>query len=303
MAVTLREMVTQVQQRLDQYHTNRQQFATFKGWNLDGGGNKIGIKLADVSVVSNLIKSDVELETEMVRVASYDEASSVATCPPWFRQLNGTPANDAFAVNSRVVINPRWPTYHVAQVVCEGIGNCYPDLFSVTETQLTSSAVSTQYELPAGLDVILNVTIEDYGPSKRQHPFWNFTVDRSNTDGKKYLRLRNATVAGRPIYVTYRGEPTVPDPATLSATWASTGLPSTAADIPVLYALMTLAPTVETAKTQTASVEQSDRNRLVQAGAGNSASRRYEELYTNRLKQERRKLLDKHPAKPHRTVS
>jgi len=301
-AVTLGTLVSQVQGRLDQYSTNRTKACTFKGW-VTSGATKVGVKLADVSTGSKLTNVDVELGTELVRVTSYDSGSTIATCPPWFRQQQGTPLNDAFPVDSKAVVSPRWPAYHVAETLCDGITTLYPDIFAVKEQQLTSSVASGNYEVATDVDGVLKVTIEDFGPWKTQFEIKQWTLDTLNPDGKKYLRMMPAAVNGRPIYVTYRAKPVVPDPALLDTTWASTGLPDSSADLPVLYAVMTLIASADAAKTQTNSIEQSDRSRFVQAGAASSSSRRFQEMYTNRLAMEKRKLSDRFPPRVHKTLN
>lgn len=302
MAVTLGSLVAQVQGRLDQYSSNRSQLGTFKGW-VTSGATKIGVKLADITAGNKLTNVDVELGTELVRVGTYDAASTVATCPPWFRQQQGTPANDAFAVDSRVVISPRWPAFHVAQAVCDGIATLYPDLFAVKEQQLSSTVTSGNYPVADDVDGVLKITIEDFGPGKTQFEITQWSLDTLNPDGFKYLRMMPAAVTARPMYLTYRAKPVVPDPANLDATWASTGLPDTAADLPVLFAVAVLIPSADAAKTQLNSVEQSDRSRFSQAGTANSMSRRYQELFDSRLAMEKRKLSDRFPVRIHKTLN
>lgn len=272
---------------------NRENWGTFKGWVLDGL-DKVGIQLESPSVVQNSL---VELETEIVYVTSVDANSGVATCPPWFRQQLGTPANDSFAVDSRVTINPIWRTYRLAEKIVEGIESLHPALFAVKEVDLTSSSVNGNYEIvDTTIDSVIKVTWEQAGAGAEQIPVNAYSLDSKNADSKVYLRMY-PLYSGRPLRVTYRAKPTIPDPANLDATWASTGLPDSADDLPVKYAWMCLLPTIEAAKTQTVSVEQSDRNRFVQGGSGNAASRRMQEIYQARLMDERRKLIERYPTR------
>lgn len=301
---TLADMVTRVQGHLNQYLINRPMSCTFLDWGLDGSMNIIGVQLADVPTSSSLNNSLIELATgEIVQVSSYDSTNNVATCPAWFRGQLGTPQDDDVESNSRAVIEPLWPVYHVAQTIVDGIRQLYPDLFAVREETLSSSSINGNYLLPNDVENILNVTLEIVGPSARQFQINQWTVDISNDDGLRYLRTNPSYQAGRPIYVTYRAKPVIPDAADLTATWEDTGLPSSAVDLPVLYATYTLLPAVEAAKTQMHSMEQSDRNRLVQSGAATSASRRFEEMYERRRFTERRALLDRFPPRLHRELN
>lgn len=294
---TLGQLVERTIGQLNNYATNRPQHGTFAGWKLDGA-NKVGVNLADLR--SELVDALVELDTELVYVSKFDPNGAVSTSPPWFRQQQGTPANDSYAANSRVTVNPVWPRFHVAQAVVDGINACYPDIFGVKETELTSSVITGNYELPSDVDGILHVSIEQLGPGKRQSKILNWELDAKNTDGKRYLRTNTASVPGRKIRVTYRHKPVAPDPAVLSTLWSSTGLPDSAADLPVLYALYTLISASDLAKLQSYSVVQSDAQRTVPTGSTNSISRRLEEDFRSRLRDENRKLRDLYPVRIHK---
>lgn len=298
---SLGEMVEQAKGLLEQYAVNRPATATFADWQRDGANNIVGVKLANVGAGDRLLNTIAELESgELVHVASYDVNNNVCQCPPWFRGQQGTAKVDTVTPNSKVVLEPLWPAFHVTTKVCEGIHNLYPDLFAVKEVQLASSSVNGNYLLPDDVDGILHLTVESVGPGMEQMKLWVWSLDVSNVDGKRYLRTRASALGGRPIFVTYRAKPVVPSRLDLSADWTATGLPESAVDLPVLYAVYTMLPAVESAKTQMHSVEQSDRNKYVQTGAGNAASRRFQELFERRLFDERRKLLDQHPPRTHK---
>lgn len=298
---SLGEMVQQAKGHLEQYTVNRAATATFVDWQRDGSNNINGVKLANVAGGDRLLNTIVELESgELVHVASYDVNNNTCICPPWFRGQQGTPKIDTVAPNSKVVVEPLWPTWAITTKVCEGITQLYPDVFAAKETQLSSSAINGNYLLPDDVEGILHLTIENVGPGAEQLKLWAWSLDLSNVDGKKYLRTRASSLAGRPVFVTYRARPLVPTRLDPNADWTGTGLPESAVDLPVLYAVYTMLPAVEAAKTQMHSVEQSDRNKYVQMGAANAASRRYQEMYERRLFDERRKLLDRHPPRTHK---
>lgn len=293
---TLGQLVERTLGQLHAFSTNRPHFATFTSW--QGVAPYTGINLGDVG--DSLNDALVELDTELVYVKTHDPNGPATSSPAWFRQQQGTPANDSFAANSRVTINPIWPRYHVAQTLVEGIHACYPDLFGVKEKDLTSSHVNGNYELDADCDGILKLTYEHIGPGKRQSKILAWDLDTKNTDGKVYLRTNPSGVPGRKIRVTYRHQPVAPDPATLSTLWSTTGLPSSAQDLPVRYALYTLVSAADLAKFQSHSVPQSDANRFVPTGSTNSVSRRLEEMFRSRLRDESRKLRDLYPPRPHK---
>lgn len=298
---SLGEMVEQVKGHLEQYAVNRPATATFLDWNRDASNNIVGVKLTDVSAGDKLVNALVELASgELVQVATYDINNNTAQCPPWFRGQQGTPKIDTVPTNTRVVIEPLWPSFAVTTKVCEGINNLYPDVFAVKECQLVSNSINGNYLVPDDVEGILHLTIENVGPGMEQYKFWVWSLDTSNMDGKRYLRTQTSALTGRPINVTYRAKPLIPTRLDPNADWTATGLPESAVDLPVLYAVYTLLPAVESAKTQMHSVEQSDRNKYVQGGSANAASRRFQEMYERRLHDERRKLLDKFPPRAHK---
>lgn len=288
----LAHMVERVRGRLDQYVTNRPQTATF------GGLTGTSMTLTPVQGYNTLGGSAlVEIGSELIQISSFDPGSNTATVPAWGRAQLGT-SQITLTIGSRAIVNPLWPYWHVAQALIDGMNTLYPDLYAVKNTTLTTEIYKERYELPADLDDIIDIRIEWWSPGTPQRPIKRYTVDVSNSDSKRYLHIPAYAVSGRPIYVTYRARPTLPtDPADTSWTWATSGLPLSAEDLPILYATFTLILGAETSKIQNFSSEQSDRNRFVQAGAANAVSRRLEEVYEKRFADERRKFRDLHPVR------
>jgi hypothetical protein len=214
----------------------------------------------------------------------------------------GTVANDNVADGTRVIINPQWPRYQVARKLVEGIHAISQDLFAVAETELTTQPIPSNYELPTDLDGVLSVAVVVDGPSERHQPLKQWSLDSRNPDGKKYLRVEPLGLAGWPLRVTYRKAVTIPDPAALSTDWSTTGLPESAADLPALYAKAQLILSGDSAKAQQKAVEQGERQRTLQGWSPTATSRRWQELFASRLADERRKLRDRFPVRPHKEL-
>lgn len=299
---TLGDLAEEVIQDLRQYTTVQEETGTFVDWLRNDADAIVGVQLADVT--SDQQNARVELSTgEVVHVSSYSVDGGTATCPPWFRAQLGTVANDTVPENSRVSINPIWTRYGVARKLIEGIHAITEDLFAVDEVNFTLLPQAANYELPADCQSVLNVTIEELGPSQSHRPIHAWSVDTKNTDGKVYLRILPLGLSGWTMRVTYRKAPVIPEPSNLAATWASTGLPDSAADLPGLFAKAQLILSPEAARTAQASVEQGERSRALQGWSPTSSSRRYHELFASRLEVERRKLLDRHPVRPHKELA
>lgn len=289
----LASLVERVRGRLDQYVNNRPQLATFTAENADGSFTVSPIQGYGTLGGSSI----VEVGRELIQVANYDPTTGLCTVPPWGRGMLGTTVV-SHAVNDKVTFNPLWPFWHVAQHIIDGINVIYPDVFAVKNATLTTSVSAERYELPSDCDEILDIRIEWFGTSAPQRRIGRYSVDSSNADGKRYLHIPLPPVSGRPIRLSYRAAPTLPtSPDDTSWTWASSGLPAGAEDLPVLYAASSLILTVETARLQNYASEQSDRSRFIQAGSASAVSRRLEEVFDRRLKEEQRKLRQLYPMK------
>lgn len=298
---TLSDLVEGVVAELNQYTTNQERTGTFLSWQLDGSLAKIGVNLTDIS--SDLSNARVELATgEIVHVSTFSAADETTACPSWFRAQMGTALNDTVSENSRVIVNPQWPRYQVARKIVEGINAINEDLFAVGETELALLPIPSNYELPADVETILAVEIVIDGPSGRHQPVRQWSLDVKNPDGLKYLRVEPLGLAGWPMRVTYRKTPVVLDPADLSADWAVTGLPASAADLPALYAKSQLILSPEAARSQQQTVEQGERQRTLQGWSPTASSRRWQEIFSARLADERRKLRDRYPVRPHKEL-
>lgn len=298
---TFSQLVEQARGQLHQFSTHRPVLATFTGW--QGDPPYTGINLAGMSNQQRVVNALVELGPELVFVSNHDPVAGTTQCPPWFRQQNGSPANDTVAVNSKATINPQWPYHVVAQHVINGIGMLYPSLFVPKVTTLVSDMLKEKYQLPADVDEIISVLYEDdINPARPQREVSRWTLVTLAADGHRYLHIEQVYRSGLNIFVSYRAKPTMPA-LTSDADWSVTGLPETAQDLPVLWATVQLLPTADAAKTQITSVEQSERNRFVQPGAANAASKRLQDIYTMRLQEEKRKLLDRFPPRLHRNLN
>lgn len=295
--LTFGQMVEQARATLQQYTTVRPVVCTFRDWRFSDGV-RVGVELSGLPAEQFIQDALVELGHELVYVSSHNPVTGETVCPPWFRQQDGTPPNDAMAPNSKATVNPNWPYWTVAQHVAAGVHQLYPSLFAAKSTTLTSQTNSERYVLPDDVEEIISIRYEGYGPTRPQRTIGTWTLDNQNPDGKKYLHIERIQ-SGRKIYIAYRAEPLYPHPAS-NVLWSDIGLPETASDLPVLWACAQLIPSTDAARTQMHSVEQQNRGRFVPPSSGRAASAAFRELFASRLEQERRKLLDRYPARVHK---
>lgn len=289
---TLAQMVERVRGKLDQFVANRPQMATFSA--MDGDTITLTPIQGATAVGGSAL---VEAGHELIQIASYDPTTGVCELPAWGRaQMGTTEADPQFG--DRVIINPLWPFWHVAEAIIDGLHAMYPALFTIKNTTLTSSSTDEQYEMPDDIEQVLDIRIEWWPPGNPERPISRYSLDTSNVDGNRYLHIPCFGLAGRPIKVTYRAIPTYPTgPDDTSWTFETSGYPTSAADLPILHATSALILSAEMSRLQNYSSEQSDRARFVQGGSGNSVSRRLEEQYRTRLLEERTRILDRHPVR------
>ncbi|GLY55332.1 hypothetical protein [Lentzea sp. NBRC 102530] len=264
------------------------QVCTFTDWMLDGS-DKVGVKLADMPA-DQATRFLLELGPELVFVSSYEPQTGNTSCPSWFRQRQGSPANDSFPPGSMAIIDPRWSYWTIWQKLVAGVNACYPNLFAVKNVEFESEPYGERYLMPSDCESIADIRLVYPGPGNHERPIQRSTLDVSNVDGNRYLFIPEVGIGGQTIRVTYRTRPVLPAPTAGSADFTTTGLPESAADLPELYAKAALMPTPDASRTQTSSIEQSERNKYVQAGSGSSLARLWMQMFSDRLQQERQKL-------------
>lgn len=288
----LAQMVEMVKGRLYQYSVNRPQLATFNSLT----GTSMSLTPAQgYSTLGN--GALLEIGSELIQMTAYDAASSTATIPSWGRAQLGT-SQVTLTAGSKVTVNPLWPYWHVAQAIIDGLRKMYPMLFAVKNIELTSTVLNERFLLPADVEDVLDLRIKTQPSMDWETPLSRYTLDQSMVDGNRYLYIPPFGVAGRTIRMTYKAVPTYPTgPADGSWTFENSGFPLSAEDLPILWACAELAVAPEASRLQTFSSEQSDRARFVQGGSAVATSRRFDEQYQNRLKEERVRILDRYPPK------
>lgn len=293
---TLADYVEKVRGKLDQHVNNRPQTATLTG------STATTLTLLPTQGANSLGGSAlVEIGHEIIQTAGFDPSTNVAVVPAWGRAQMGT-TEATLVNNSKVIINPLWPYWHVAQAVIDGLHAMYPALFSIKNTTLTSDADQEKYLMPSDVEQVLDARIEWWAPVNAERPLTRFTLDTSNADGLRYLHIPMVGVSGRPIKITYRAIPAYPSgPDDTDWTFEDSGYPLSALDLPVLHAASMLVVSAETSRLQNFSSEQSDRARFVQGGSANSVSRRLSDQYDKRLMEERARILDRYPPRLRRT--
>lgn len=288
----LAQMVERVRGRLQQYSVNRPQLATYNS--LTG----TSMSLTPAQGYSTMGGTGLlEIGSELIQMTGFDAASNTATIPTWGRAQLGT-SQTTLTAGSKVTVNPLWPYWHSAQAIIDGLRGMYPQLFAVKNTEFSSTVMTERYALPSDVEDVLDMRIKWQPGLDWEYPLTRFTIDTSMLDGNRYLYMPALGQSGRTIRVTYKAIPTYPTgPADTSWTFESSGFPSSSEDLPILRAAGSLVIDAEASRLQDYSSEQSDRARFIQGGSGTAASRRFDEMYKNRMVEERTRIMDRFPPK------
>ena len=111
-------------------------FVTLAGANVNGF-QTIGVGEWAVADDENLMRQDsiIEINDELLRVRLYDEESTTILAE---QGVYGTPINDEYKVNDRIILSPPYPRFSAFQAVADNIIQLYPRLYTVTAANLVS---------------------------------------------------------------------------------------------------------------------------------------------------------------------
>lgn len=237
-----------------------------------------------------------EIDDELVYAAVGDAATGTLTFSSFGRAQQSSSAV-AHTAGARVTRAPRVPRSRVKSMLNQAILSLYPDLFAVKVDQSqTVSVTQWGYSLPADVEEVLDVQY-------RTPPFGNWVgvrqwridqmADSTDFATGKSLAIGQELWSSAPLKITYKARP---GPLVNNADeWATvTGLPVSASDLAVLWASERLVSADELLRTQTRSVEQSQRGLISPAGAAANASRLMHQQFAERLAVERRALLNRY---------
>lgn len=245
-----------------------------------------------VDDVTQVSRGLIEIDSELMWVKSIDSPSNTVNISPFGRGYGETTAVSHTA-NTMVMNNPRFPRQYVKDAITECLSEVYPDLFQVKKDESNRSVSTTiTYGLPADCDIILSISWQSVGPTKRWVPVRRYAYD-ANADttafpNGKAVDIYDPMTPGRTIKVSY-----IAAPASLvndSDTLASTGLGEGVKDVLVYGACARLLRSLEASRLQTATIEQGDRASVVPPGSATAASNAYWVLHQQRLQDERDRL-------------
>ncbi len=240
----------------------------------------------------------VEIDDELIAVASFDPNTGIATVPAWGRAQGGSVAA-AHVTGAKVTIRPRYPRYWIKYVINQVLNSVHPALFAVKtdETQVVNPTASS-YDMPAAATSILSISYESPSLPDNWIDVSRWTLDKRANLGDSptgsAIQIREPMYPGRTLKIVYTGVPT-PLVNGSDVYDTTTGLLPGSEDVVTLGAAARLLVGAEVMRSQPSTVEQSNRTEIVPPGAASSASKYLMALHQQRLGEERKRLRQLFP--------
>lgn len=255
----------------------------------------------DINVIS---KGRMEIDDETIWVDSVDRANFVANIAPYGRGMDGSTAA-AHASGARIISQPLYPRKMVKDIINQVISGLAGQLYGVATSQLVSSTTRVSYDLPSTCKQVLSVAVE-YDPNLAYDVEyirrWKFDPNAQVTNSAtgKSIYIYDLIRPTRKINVTY-----FVDPVQLSGNvnFSTSLLPASSYDVVVLGAASRLLATASSYMMSTRSVEAAalDTRMSVDASSAITQSKYLYGLYSQRLSEEKTRLLTSFVTRSHYT--
>lgn len=295
MAATFAALVTRVRQQILGYAKDQPALAELAQ---DMAADDTTFTV-DKDTVGNLSQGLAEIEDELVLIKTFDSASGLVTVLGGAngRGAEGTTAA-AHAAQALITSAPRFPRQRIKEAINDTILGVYPDLVVFDTVDIVNTSVVYEYAMPADAMDVWSVADATIGPSQvwTQGTRWRFNPDASTDSFStgKSVQLFDAVTPGRTMRVTY-----TKTPAALTADsdglQAVSGLPDRCADLVTYGACARLLPAYEAARLQQQTIEATERAPLVPPKSAVQAASYYQQMYMQRLLEERTRMFADHP--------
>ena len=295
---TLSDMIDEVRSSLAGY-TLRQDRITYLNNAISSTDLAIGIGSS-----SNLAKGIIEIDSELIWIDNFSQASSTLNAAPGFgRGYQNTNASP-HAQYAQITLSPTFPKVMIQKAINDVINSLYPKLWSVASTTFTFNASQTTYPLPDDVESILYMSWQTTGSSLEWLP-----INRWRADPMANIATFNTTNTvniyeniqpGRTVQVYYTTTPNTLDNPTDDFADV-TGLPASSVEVVILGACYKLLSYVDAGRINLSSAEADLNDTKIPSTAGVASSRYIYALYQQRLNDEALKLQDKYPIRIHYT--
>lgn len=263
------------------------------------------ISVYDASVVS---RGFIQIDDEIMYVASTNSVDNILTLAPWGRAQRGSKAA-THTNSSKIVVAPLFPRYEIKKAINNTIDAMYPNIFAVGQYEFSYIAARTTYDVPDEIQHVLSVTHSVIGPSKEWLPVRAWQIDRVANptafgDGTNFghsLGIYSPVVPGRKINVAYSKRPTTfnIDSATTQEYSTVTGMPSYSEDVVVYGAAWRMISFLDPSRLGPLSAEADVLDNQRGARSGENAARFLYNIYTTRLNEVAENQRRQYPIRSH----
>ena len=295
---TLSDMIDEVRSSLAGY-TLRQDRITY----LNNAISSTDLAMT-IGSSSNLAKGIIEIDSELIWIDNFNQASSTLNAAPGFgRGYQNTNASP-HAQYAQITLSPTFPKVMIQKAINDVINSLYPKLWAVASTTFTFNASQTTYALPDDLESILYMSWQTTGSSLEWLPINRWRADPmaniSTFNTTNTVNIYENIQPGRTVQVYYTTTPNTLDNPTDDFADV-TGLPSSSAEVVILGACYKLLSYVDAGRINLSSAEADLNDTKIPSTAGVASSRYIYALYQQRLNDEALKLQDKFPIRIHYT--
>ena len=253
---------------------------------------------------SNLAKGIIEIDSELIWIDNFSQASSTLNAAPGFgRGYQNTNASP-HAQYAQVTLSPTFPKVMIQKAINDVINSLYPKLWAVASTTFTFNASQTTYALPDDLESILYMSWQTTGSSLEWLPINRWRADPmaniSSFNTTNTVNIYENIQPGRTVQVYYTTTPNTLDNPTDDYADV-TGLPASSVEVVILGACYKLLSYVDAGRINLSSAEADLNDTKIPSTAGVASSRYIYALFQQRLNDEALKLQDKFPIRIHYT--
>lgn len=240
----------------------------------------------------------IEVDDELMHVATTGELS--VDLMPFGRGAQGATAA-AHAVNAKVTNDPLIPRKRIFEALRQTVRQVQTDLYRVrTETFISSTAQAT-YALAADVDRILSLRFQTIGPSLVWEPIKRWSLDKQSTTANgRAVTLSLWMPPSRTVQVVYASP--LPAPTATTDDLETIGIAAELHDVLLYGTCWRITQFLESQRLQQRSVEQQMRAQGVDPGSASKVAQQFFGMFSERRREERKRLLDAYPPTAHYTT-
>lgn len=205
MTTTFDQLVHEVRASLQGFNLTRNQVTFLNG---PINASVTSIVVDDASLVRPGV---IEIGSECIDIQSVNTTTNTLTVSPDGRGFDLTTA-DSHGDNSRVTVQPSYPTWRVEQAINNTLVGVWPTLFGVGTTSFTYTPATQTYSLPADAEGVLKVSATVVGPSPDQPEIYSYKFNSAAPTAEfatgNCITLGETPEPGQTVTVIYRKVPT-----------------------------------------------------------------------------------------------